>query len=47
LDEVAYRRKMRAHFAARERGHALEPYVACRVLLAAELQAEPYTRQPA
>lgn len=41
LNEVAYRRKMRAHFAAGERGQALETYTACRTLLAAELQAEP------
>ncbi len=41
LNEVAYRRKMRAHFAAGERGQALETYAACRALLAAELQAEP------
>jgi predicted ATPase len=38
---VAYRRKMRAHFAAGERGQALETYAACRALLAAELQMEP------
>ncbi len=30
LNEVAYRRKMRAHFAAGERGQALETYEACR-----------------
>lgn len=41
LNEVAYRRKMRAHFAAGERGQALETYTACRALLAAELNAEP------
>ncbi len=41
LNEVAYRRKMRAHFAAGERGQALETYSACRALLAAELQVEP------
>src|SRR6185503_2547318 len=41
LNEVAHRRKMRAHFAAGERGLALETYAACRALLAAELQVEP------
>ena len=41
LNERAYRRKMRAHFAAGERGQALDTYNACRALLAAELQAEP------
>ncbi len=41
LNEVAYRRKMRAHFAAGERGQALETYAACRSLLAADLQVEP------
>jgi DNA-binding SARP family transcriptional activator len=41
LNEVAYRRKMRAHFAAGERGQALDTYTACRALLAAELQVEP------
>jgi DNA-binding SARP family transcriptional activator len=41
LNERAYRRKMRAHFAAGERGQALETYAACRAILAAELQAEP------
>jgi DNA-binding SARP family transcriptional activator len=41
MNEVAYRRKMRAHFAAGERGQALETYGACRAQLAAELQAEP------
>jgi DNA-binding SARP family transcriptional activator len=41
LNEVAYRRKMRAHFAAGERGQALETYEACRILLAAELGVEP------
>ncbi len=41
LNEVAYRRKMRAHFAAGERGQALETYAACRALLAAELNVEP------
>ncbi|MBN2145841.1 MAG: hypothetical protein JW726_00575 [Anaerolineales bacterium] len=29
LNEIAYRRKMRAHFAAGERGQALETYEAC------------------
>lgn len=41
LNEVAYRRKMRAHFAAGERGQALETYEACRAVLAAELRVEP------
>jgi DNA-binding SARP family transcriptional activator len=41
LNEVAYRRKMRAHFAAGERGQALETYEACRSILAAELDIEP------
>ena len=41
LNEVAYRRKMRAHFAAGERGQALATYEACRVVLASELGVEP------
>jgi DNA-binding SARP family transcriptional activator len=41
LNEVAYRRKIRAHFAAGERGQALETYDACRTLLATELSIEP------
>jgi len=41
LNEVAYRRKMRAHFAAGERGQALETFEACRALLAAELHVQP------
>jgi DNA-binding SARP family transcriptional activator len=41
LNEVAYRRKMRAHFAAGERGQALETYDNCRAILAAELSVEP------
>ncbi|HSG44638.1 MAG TPA: AAA family ATPase [Anaerolineales bacterium] len=41
LNEVAYRRKMRAHFAAGERGQALETYEACCSILAAELGVEP------
>ena len=41
LNEVAYRRKMRAHFAAGERGQALETYQACEAILAAELGIEP------
>ncbi|MBN1920959.1 MAG: AAA family ATPase [Anaerolineae bacterium] len=41
LNEVAYRRKMRAHFAAGERGQALETYEACRTVLADELSVEP------
>jgi DNA-binding SARP family transcriptional activator len=41
LNEIAYRRKMRAHFAAGERGQALETYETCRTILAAELSIEP------
>lgn len=41
LNEVAYRRKMRAHFAAGERGQALETYDACRATLKAELNVKP------
>lgn len=41
LNEVAYRRKMRAHFAAGERGQALETYAVCQAMLAAELGIEP------
>jgi len=41
LNEVAYRRKMRAHFSAGERGQALETYEACRALLKLELGIEP------
>jgi tetratricopeptide (TPR) repeat protein len=41
LNEVAYRRKMRAHFAAGERGQALETYKTCHAILAAELGIEP------
>ena len=41
LNEAAYRRKIRAHFAAGERGQALETYEACRAILAAELSVEP------
>ena len=41
LNEVAYRCKMRAHFAAGERGQALETYELCRATLAAELGIEP------
>jgi DNA-binding SARP family transcriptional activator len=41
LNEVAYRRKIRAHFAAGERGQALDTYEACRALLAVELGVEP------
>lgn len=41
LNEVAYRRKMRAHFAAGERGQALETYETCHAMLAAELGVEP------
>jgi DNA-binding SARP family transcriptional activator len=41
LNEIAYRRKMRAHFAAGERGQALETYQACHTILASELGIEP------
>ncbi len=41
LNEVAYRRKMRAHFSAGERGQALETYDMCRAVLADELSVEP------
>ncbi len=41
LNEVAYRRKMRAHFAAGERGQALETFEGCRAILAAELGIDP------
>ena len=41
LNEVAYRRKMRAHFAAGDRGQALDTYEACRAILMAELGIEP------
>jgi DNA-binding SARP family transcriptional activator len=41
LNEIAYRRKMRAHFAAGERGQALETYQVCHAVLAAELGIEP------
>ncbi len=41
LNEVAYRRKMRAHFAAGERGQALETYETCHAMLMAELGVEP------
>ena len=41
LNEVAYRRKMRAHFAAGERGQALATYEACQAVLRAELNVEP------
>jgi DNA-binding SARP family transcriptional activator len=41
LNEMAYRRKMRAHFAAGERGQALETYDACRAILQTELNIEP------
>jgi len=41
LNEIAYRRKMRAHFAAGERGQALKTFEGCRAILAAELGIEP------
>ena len=41
LNEFAYRRKMRAHFSAGERGQALETYNACQIVLAKELGIEP------
>ena len=41
LNEIAYRRKMWAHFAAGERGQALETYETCHAILATELGIEP------
>ncbi|MRR29887.1 hypothetical protein EG834_06115, partial [bacterium] len=41
LSEAAYRRKMRVHFAAGERGKALETYDACRNTLNSELGIAP------
>ncbi len=41
LNEIAYRRKMRAHFAAGERGQALDTYDACCAILADELSVKP------
>ena len=41
MNEIAYRRKMRAHFAAGERGQALETFETCRTILVAELGIEP------
>ncbi len=41
LNEVAYRRKMRVHFSAGERGQALETYASCHAIMAAELGIEP------
>lgn len=41
LNEISYRRKMRAHFAAGERGQALETYQVCRAVLMNELGIEP------
>jgi DNA-binding SARP family transcriptional activator len=41
LNEFAYRRKIRAHFSAGERGQALETYDACQIVLATELGIEP------
>jgi DNA-binding SARP family transcriptional activator len=41
LNEIAYRRKMRAHFAAGERGQALDTYEACLAVLSTELGIEP------
>jgi DNA-binding SARP family transcriptional activator len=41
LNEIAYRRKMWAHFAAGERGQALETFEGCRAILASELGIEP------
>jgi DNA-binding SARP family transcriptional activator len=41
LNEIAYRRKMRAHFAAGERGQALDTYEVCHSILATELGIEP------
>jgi DNA-binding SARP family transcriptional activator len=41
LNEIAYRRKMRAHFAAGERGQALETYNTCLFALEAALGIKP------
>ena len=41
LNEAAYRRKMRVHFAAGERGKALETYDVCRNTLNSELGIAP------
>ncbi|MRR31195.1 hypothetical protein EG834_12925, partial [bacterium] len=41
LNEAAYRRKMRVHFAAGERGKALETYDACRNTLNSDLGIAP------
>lgn len=41
LNEAAYRRKMRAHFAAGERGQALKTYAACCAVLSDELGVTP------
>ena len=41
LNEVAYRRKMRAHFATGERGQALATYETCLAVLKTELGNEP------
>ncbi len=41
LNEIAYRRKMRAHFSAGERGQALETFEVCHAVLANDLGIEP------
>lgn len=41
LNEAAYRRKMRIHFAFGERSKALEAYETCRAVLSSELGIEP------
>jgi DNA-binding SARP family transcriptional activator len=41
LNEAAYRRKMRAHFAAGERGQALATFELCHTILNSELDVEP------
>ena len=41
FNEVAYRRKMRSHFAAGERGGALETFQTCQTVLSSELDIEP------
>jgi len=41
LNEVAYRRKIRAHFAAGERGSALETFQTCQAVLSTELGIKP------
>jgi DNA-binding SARP family transcriptional activator len=46
LNEAAYRRKMRAHFSAGERGQALETYAACCALLRPNCRRNPTRPSP-